>query len=1114
MSRDIEMSTDLSTITKEYEGYNFIDTQTKTNPNFMMHLANLAASDSKHDFGQEYVKSDNVIIDIYNTGIPKPFKIVYDESGSVKSVLQNGQTLQAMFTGDTKTVDFDIKHLDQEPGKVLHRYAGIKEYIKDNGLYNEGGNFVEKCQLLDSILVIDFNQNGFLSMLKNGKSDPEKKMYYVMVPELENDPAGKTPVDDKLFKRETGVDLRAMLDVTDKTIVYNEYDMNSEVFSNNFFSNYNFQLSPITSTKGISGKVTSKSVSLNIFKNNKLGGDILNQAEIKNCKKENSIDSLLKFLKNFFKIISGSKSSDSTSNFNYNVKLQQKRSGDWFQVLACLDIYNRKFKDYNDPNKDINFTKQNNNVYFVTHDQIACAYALIMGVNIIFINEKNAYVLTNVETVANDVSPLERLFNNYQPNLWSSNEELNMQFTEMRKFLDEYRLLRDNYLKNYENAINKAVEKLYNKIIPPPPASPSLTCNNENDANSYMEIIKNLFHNCVLYSNIKMSLPDPTGIIADLNNDEYLNAFKEYNVSNSDKINIVVNSYNKAISIKNQHGQGKESIVWQSSKWENLLKKSDAYTSVSDWVWKKKISSRIKSFFTSGTTGRNNDIYLFLSFIDTIDDSIAKQVTEVFDKYRQIVDNTKTGQNAWSNKNDREDYIKNNSELIAQINVFLRRESNNSSFEKDKIAFIEQQTNSYSQENQNINILSDAILVRENTNSLINDNIRGDYSEVSSEIKEEGYVLTQDISIQQTTNPLLTACLVYNWSTNNSESMVDEILDNEIPNNEIPNNEMDIETNTYYESSKGNNKRGRDTDDEEENSKFTRYGGGIDLNSIKINDSTIAYHPLLPIYMIACSYNCNINSDLEGSIDYDEYLKYYNFLKKMTDVLFSKYLRGIKSNNIAKSYFIGLALRELLFTLNRDDDGIKVICNNVLSNVNIGEYQSFSLMNSMLSDYISGKIEETKEEKEFGIKLLQSSVFKEFINNDVKIKEIITNPPTNESIDSLKKKSLDLIIRIKDKIITDRSSNLNTSIASSLSSSIPSRISTGTSSEERENMSQIINPTASAAVIGGVLKTKKRKYKRILKTKKGNSKKNGKKSKKTIKKRKGKKNKRTKNNNK
>lgn len=50
---DVEMSENTNTNTKEYEGYNFINTQTKSNPNFMQHLANLAASDSKHDFGQE-----------------------------------------------------------------------------------------------------------------------------------------------------------------------------------------------------------------------------------------------------------------------------------------------------------------------------------------------------------------------------------------------------------------------------------------------------------------------------------------------------------------------------------------------------------------------------------------------------------------------------------------------------------------------------------------------------------------------------------------------------------------------------------------------------------------------------------------------------------------------------------------------------------------------------------------------------------------------------------------------------------------------------------------------------------------------------------------------------
>lgn len=78
--------------------------------------------------------------------------------------------------GDKETADFDIKYLNQESGKVLHRYTGIKEFIKKDGMYNQGGQFVEKCQLLDSILVIDFNQNGFLSMLKNGNPEPEKNV--------------------------------------------------------------------------------------------------------------------------------------------------------------------------------------------------------------------------------------------------------------------------------------------------------------------------------------------------------------------------------------------------------------------------------------------------------------------------------------------------------------------------------------------------------------------------------------------------------------------------------------------------------------------------------------------------------------------------------------------------------------------------------------------------------------------------------------------------------------------------------------------------------------------------------------------------------------------------
>ena len=65
--------------------------------------------------------------------------------------------------------------------------------------------------------------------------------------------------------------------------------------------------------------------------------------------------------------------------FKTNVKFQQKRSGDWLQVLYCLSAKRRrvKRKDNGAEVTDIS------DVFFVTHDQIAAAFALSVGVNVI-----------------------------------------------------------------------------------------------------------------------------------------------------------------------------------------------------------------------------------------------------------------------------------------------------------------------------------------------------------------------------------------------------------------------------------------------------------------------------------------------------------------------------------------------------------------------------------------------------------------------------------------------------------------------------------------------------------------------------------------------------------
>ena len=67
-----------------------------------------------------------------------------------------------------------------------------------------------------------------------------------------------------------------------------------------------------------------------------------------------------------------------------NSSLQQKRAGDWLQVLLCNSIKDksRGFRQYPDGRENI--TKKIQRVFFVTHDRIALAFALLNGIDVIF----------------------------------------------------------------------------------------------------------------------------------------------------------------------------------------------------------------------------------------------------------------------------------------------------------------------------------------------------------------------------------------------------------------------------------------------------------------------------------------------------------------------------------------------------------------------------------------------------------------------------------------------------------------------------------------------------------------------------------------------------------
>jgi hypothetical protein len=83
-------------------------------------------------------------------------------------------------------------------------------------------------------------------------------------------------------------------------------------------------------------------------------------------------------------------------------------------------------------------------------------------------------------------------------------------------------------------------------------------------------------------------------------------------------------------------------------------------------------------------------------------------------------------------------------------------------------------------------------------------------------------------------------------------------------------------------------------------------------------DSTICFHPLLPIYMITQAFITTINNEnIYDSLDFELFVNYLNFLIQIKNSLINIY-SGENNNkqNKLTAYMIGLGLKNLLFILN------------------------------------------------------------------------------------------------------------------------------------------------------------------------------------------------------
>jgi len=288
---------------------------------------------------------------------------------------------------------FDVKpEKNGKKGEIINAktFFGHMGYTEAmNGVGEKNIAFVVDCT---SVKIEDI-------LNKGTRINDNFRTYLIKSPEGENDPGGKTNLQSTTFQSATGVRYRAAVPHNlnkSKSYSYSFEDINTSPYTQ-FFTNYNFELSELQfDDKYIFSDLTTK---LNIIDPNKIvpPKPVLNSGDM------NEIGAVSTVIRNIMaKIVSYGNKASAIDIFEYNCALQQKRSGDWLQALLCCLVASgqRKFCEYNSPvftfgnlfkKKEIRdgvtntaLTFDPSDVYLVTHDRILLAFALLLGINVIF----------------------------------------------------------------------------------------------------------------------------------------------------------------------------------------------------------------------------------------------------------------------------------------------------------------------------------------------------------------------------------------------------------------------------------------------------------------------------------------------------------------------------------------------------------------------------------------------------------------------------------------------------------------------------------------------------------------------------------------------------------
>jgi hypothetical protein len=1018
----------------EKNGY--ITINHKKNNNFQSNLANMASADCKHDFGINITTQG--LTTTFNSGLPSEAKVAPSEDDVLDSLSLINADFKQFLTTTAEPKDLIIQYPDAKDS--ITEYTVIKYPKEEYETTDFAEKFIEKTNLFvnteNACFVVDFNQHGFMSKMKEGKTVPGT-IHYLMTPEVVNDPAGKPSIfDNSIFNNsESGVNMVSYIQTTPETTEYTPFSKNNDEFANNFFSNYNLSLSPVQQTFQ-KGNISKLNTSLTITYSDN-GKPYINT--ITDSKKQNSINSLTGFINNLIGKIT--KKSTPIDRFNFNSKLQQKRGGDWFQALCCLNVNNKDFTSILPNNKlKIDFSGP---VYLVTHDRIALGFALLNGVNVIYLaHNKDTFVFQNKynKIIRENSVPIEQsIYNQLSTFVTSSGRQGVSEYSTFEKNCENYETVRTEMITlcsndltekiSAANTILMNIDKNLNVINDPM----TKITDYKNSFKLMIENIKPIFKSALLYSYILQNLPDISKKKAFLN--DFFTTFIDKNkiiayesLDGSDLLkareykNSIQSSLDKLGSIsKADLDQAPINI---KNNLEIVLGKMTVYDAVqtlfSDITTKPKFMSRIKSM-VSGSESVAYEQYIFIPFITNLPVIELTNIVNFFENnFKPIIDSYKNLlEKAYEGKRTKPDEQQTSmflrpANLISEI-VLILKPCIQTTYEDYKVPFDGENLTTYGEQEIILNESTDVMVVNMDTESRTLDKTDKSSSSIDVDNMQTAIDANSQLKIGGSLSKLneisisnSSIGIVYD---SNITQIIWDLMSFNICKSTYSNNIFEYIEKNYKDQTE------ESADDFSTLLKLlknqrqpgpTKRGGTLTNEKNILRDTSFCFHPLLPIYINLTSFYNQIGPDFNGDPFYETYIQYVNVLEKMTDVIIENYLKENDLQKNLEGYLIGYSLKTVFFTANKSKKLFEKL--KSLLGLTAHEMRMFCMKNDIFGGQIVGNyiVNENDREELIGILLLSIPVISKFLKEEVKMNNEINKP--------LNKTQIKLISNYKNRV--------------------------------------------------------------------------------------------------